>query len=263
MAVYSMESIVEASRLEEQAYCGNYSIETEFRDFSFDPDEVVMDAGCGTGVLSRYIVEQHKVKHIDALDYSDLRLQQAKGFVKGPAKRAIHFHQQNLSELEPKFYGKYDTVICRYVIEHLEKPVEVLENLHKALKKNGRMIIVEMDGVFINLHSENEMFNAYMNELKSKIRFDLNIGKKVPSYLKRIGLSQIDWKASLVNCQGQNLLEERANTEKRFVALQDFFMGIFGTEERCQEFKHLYFQEMDKPENTLVFTKYICSGKNI
>ena len=59
MAVYSMESIVEASRLEEQAYCGNYSIETEFRDFRFDPDEVVMDAGCGTGVLSRYIVEQH------------------------------------------------------------------------------------------------------------------------------------------------------------------------------------------------------------
>ncbi|OFZ14551.1 MAG: hypothetical protein A2X86_18070 [Bdellovibrionales bacterium GWA2_49_15] len=263
MGIYSMEAAIEAARLEEQAYGGNYSIEAEFRNFSFAPNEVVMDAGCGTGVLSRYIAEHFKVKHIDALDYSDLRLKQAKDLLKGSAKRAIHFHQQNLNELEPKFYGQYDTVICRYVIEHMKDPMLVLENLKKTLKQNGRMIIVELDGVLINLYSNHHVFNRYLEELKGKIQFDMNIGKKVPSYLKRIGLSDIEWSASLVSCQGKNLLEERDNTMKRFIALRDYFIGIFGTKERSEEFQRLYLEEMDKPENTLVFTKYVCMGKNI
>lgn len=263
MAIYSLEAAIEAARLEEQAYRGNYSIETEFSNLSFDPSEIVMDAGCGTGVLSRYLYDHFKVEHIDALDYSELRLKQAKNLLKGPAKRAIHFHQQNLNDLDPKFYGKYDTVICRYVIEHMETPIQTLENLRKALKKNGRLIIVELDGVFINLYSDHTKLNSYLDELKRKMRFDMNIGKKVPNYLKHIGLSKIEWSVSLIDCQGKNMVEERENTEKRFVALKDYLIGIFGDQKRSEEFQRLYLEEMDKPENTLVFTKYICIGKNI
>ena len=262
MGVYSLESAAEASRLEEQAYRDNYSIENEFRNFSFDPDERVMDAGCGTGVLSRYLVEHFGVKHVEALDYSDLRLKQARDLLKGKSKKAIHFMQQDLSQLDPRFYGKYDTVICRYVIEHMAEPLLALQGLQKALKKNGRLIVVELDGVFTNLYSENVLFNHYLEEFKRKIHFDLNIGKKVPNYLKRVGLSHIEWDVTLIKCQGKTLQEERENTVQRFRSLRDFFTEIFGQAEKSDEFMQLYLEEMGRPENTLVFNKYICTGKN-
>jgi len=35
----------------------------------------------------------------------------------------------------------YDVIACRFVLEHLREPARAMENLHKALKKGGIMII--------------------------------------------------------------------------------------------------------------------------
>lgn len=259
---YSLEATIEASRLEEQVFQDNYSIHREMDRFSFNFNEVVLDAGCGTGVLSRYLVEHFNIQQIDAIDASDLRLKQASEFLKKLGKQNIKFYRQDLSKLDEQFYNKYDTVICRYVLEHVEKPDLVLLELKKALKKNGRIILFDLDGVFVNLYSENKILNKYMTELKESIRFDLEIGRKLPVYLKQAGFSQIQWDVELLSCKNGALHEEKKNTEKRFIALEQFLTDVLGSSQRFEEFRQLYLDEMRKPENTLVFTKYICSARN-
>lgn len=260
---YSMEAEVEASRLEEQVFQRNYSIAEELGRFHFDPNERVLDAGCGTGVLARYLVNTFSLKEVDAIDYSDLRLKQAANLSTGAAKSAISFYQQDLENIDSRFYGKYDTVICRYVVEHCKDPIRVLGELRKTLKTGGRLILFELDGVFVNLYSENQKFNDYMDEVKKGFHFDLHIGKKLPNYLKRVEFSAVEWEAELLSCKGERLQEEMYNTEKRFSALTPFLTDLLGSRERFEEFTRLYLEEMASPENTLVFTKYICSGRKI
>jgi ubiquinone/menaquinone biosynthesis C-methylase UbiE len=260
---YSMEAALEAERLEEQVYQSNYSIVEEMNRFQFKSDELVLDAGCGTGVLSRYLVEKLGVKQITAVDGSDLRIGQAKKLSKGEARDAISFYQQDLSHLDPKFHGKYDTVICRYVLEHCPDPIRVIGELKKALKKGGRLIVVDLDGVFINLYTANKQLNQYLEEFQKGVNFDLNIGKKLPSYFQLAGFSNIEWEAEQLCCQGNRLKEEYINTEKRLAAAAVFGAQLFGSTENFQDFTKLYLEEMMKPENTLVFTKYFCIGKKL
>lgn len=259
---YSMEATVEASRLEEQVFQSNYSISAEMQRFAFKPKDLVLDAGCGTGVLARYLVESMGVQHVDAIDGSDLRLRQAADLCQGTTGKKIQFQQQDLNQIGPQFHGKYDTVICRYVIEHMPDPLHALKQLKSTLKKSGRLIVFDLDGVFVNLYSPHPEFQAAMNTIKQKVKFDLEIGRKLPSYFQQVGFSNVQWEAELLSCQGHRLVEERDNTEKRFIALAPFLTELLGSAEKFESFKDLYLSEMMKPENTLVFTKYICSGYN-
>jgi len=257
---YSMEATIEATRLEEQVFQKNYNIAEELSRFQFSSTEVVLDAGCGTGVLARYLADQFNIKKIDGLDYSDLRIKQASDFSKAKAGQNIQFYQQDLSNINPEFHNKYDTVICRYVLEHTPDPIKVMKELKKTLKTNGRLIIFELDGVFINLYSQNKKFNEYMKEITKNFNFDLEIGRKLPSLLKMAGFKNVEWDAELISCKRERLREEILNTEKRFIALEPYLTQMLGSSLRYQEFAKLYLEEMAQPENTLVFTKYICSA---
>jgi ubiquinone/menaquinone biosynthesis C-methylase UbiE len=259
MMKYSMEATIEAARLEEQVFQINYSIAKELKNIQFTEDEVVLDAGCGTGVLSRQLVDGFGVKKIDAIDCSDLRLKQGQDLLNERTRSSITFHRQDLTKIDPQFYGKYDTVICRFVIEHMNAPDQAMRELQKCLKSGGRLIISELDGVFANLYTENVKLTQYLDEFLKKVSFDLFIGRKVPNMMKRIGLEKITWEATLAPCTGKSLEEEVINTEKRFAALGPFLADLFGSG-RDEEFKKLYLQEMRKTENTLVFTKYTCVG---
>lgn len=255
-----MEASIEADRLEEQVFQSNYSIQEELETFNFLPEEYVLDAGCGTGVLSRYLVHKYGVKKVDAIDASDFRLQQALKLCDTYAKQCIKFTQQQLCNLDEHFYNKYDTVISRYVLEHVSEPIDALFELNKSLKKGGRIILFDLDGVFLNLYSDNKKLNHYMNEIKSNIKFDLEIGRKLPSYLHKAGFTKINWNVELLNCTEKRLKEEKENTEKRFIAVGDFFTELLGSRKKFEELKSLYLHEMTQPYNTLVFNKYICSG---
>ncbi len=259
---YSMEAEIEASRLEEQVYQLNYSLRNEMSHFTFNKNETVLDVGCGTGVLSRYLVNNFNVSQVIGVDSSDMRLAQAKKLIKSEREiNSITFERSDLMNLNPVFHKKFDTVVARYVLEHLENSEKAILEIKKVLKNNGRIIIVELDGVFINLYTENNKLNTYMNEIRKKFKMDLEIGKKLPSMLKRLGFKEIQWNVDLVCCKNQRLAEEVANTEKRFTGAKFFFQELLGSESKFEEFRDLYLDEMKKNENPLLFNKYYIEAR--
>ncbi|MFN8369530.1 MAG: hypothetical protein U0T83_02770 [Bacteriovoracaceae bacterium] len=79
----------------------------------------------------------------------------------------------------------------------------------------------------------------------------------MPNILKENHFANIEWDAEIITCKGQSLIEEKINTEKRFIALMPFLNNVFKSEARSEEFKELYLEEMMKPENTLVLQNII------
>lgn len=255
---YVLEHQDEAERLEYQATIPQYSIRNETQRLHIKSGSKVLDAGCGTGLLSRYIYDSYSSLTIDAFDYSELRVAEAKKRIKGSPYK-INFFQDNIQQMSLPD-KTYDVIVSRYVIEHLPEPKLAIHEMARLLKPGGMLYIIDLDGIFVNLHSENKRFNELLDKIKAGFKSDLFIGRKLPAYFHEAGLKDIDYDVSAVQFKGKDAELEYSNNLQRCINCHAEFSSILGSKELADEFNTLYMQESVKPENVLFFNKFIVSG---
>ena len=101
-------------------------------------DDLVLDAGCGTGAIIKKI--KSIVKEAHGLDLSKEMLDQ----IDTSNSDNIKLTQSSIADME--FSDYFDKIIARMVFHHIlteEERVASIKKCHKALKKGGRMIISE------------------------------------------------------------------------------------------------------------------------
>lgn len=86
----------------------------------------ILDVGCGYGEHKKAIKGKAKIYGLDIDKYA---LTEQKRIVCANAKK-IPFKRNN-----------FETVICVDVIEHIDKDNEVIQEIRRVLKKNGKLII--------------------------------------------------------------------------------------------------------------------------
>ncbi len=89
----------------------------------------VLEVGCGEGHITQIIL-QNSSAEIEALDISDAIIQEAKQNV--DSKRVV-FKKQSIYTLSHDS-KEAEMVVCCEVLEHLEDPIQGLNNLHTAAK---------------------------------------------------------------------------------------------------------------------------------
>ncbi len=252
-----MEHADEALRLEKQATQSNYSLNNELQFLNLSNHNTILDAGCGTGLLSRYIQGINPKSDIYACDQSELRLAQAK---KLTVSNTINFSVQNLESTDYAT-NTFDLVISRYVYEHLSKHEAVTSEIYRILKPGGIAYLVDFDGIFLNYHSSNKNLNNYLKELKEKLDIDLFIGRKLPQLLGNTGFNNIQWEVQLNTFKSeQEISEEYENCKERCRFARTSFIEIFNSEERADEFISLYLENLKKPESCFFYNKLIAWG---
>ncbi|MCR4265904.1 class I SAM-dependent methyltransferase [Nitratireductor sp. ZSWI3] len=93
----------------------------------------VLDAGCGTGALARWIADMEPGVHLTMADFAPAMLERAKT-VPGRHVRA------NLLAL-PFADGEFDVVICTWALETTEDPERAVEELHRVLSPGGLLCL--------------------------------------------------------------------------------------------------------------------------
>jgi len=97
---------------------------------------VVLDMGCGTGVLFPVLLEEvGREGRIVALDISDEMLRRA--HAKGYPIQCVQGDAQSL----PLSEGVFDWVICNAVFPHFSDKLRALAELRRVLKDGGRLVI--------------------------------------------------------------------------------------------------------------------------
>ena len=102
------------------------------------PEEVILDAGCGTGTFLEMLTKA-KIKKIYGLDLSC----DALNFAKKKAPGAVLL-KVDLKKPLPFEKGKFDKIVCinvLYLLPQKERK-KILKNFFKLLKNNGKIIIV-------------------------------------------------------------------------------------------------------------------------
>lgn len=130
--------------------------------FSFDPEiernsiiesmnwngKNILEIGCGTGELSREISERYEVIRITGIDYSASAIE--KSIQNGNEK--CEYHYLNILEDFEKIesMGPFDIVVMQGVLEHFEKPYDLMKMIVENLVKDGGELVSSSPS-FINL----------------------------------------------------------------------------------------------------------------
>jgi SAM-dependent methyltransferase len=97
---------------------------------SLGPKTRALDLGCGHGIFGAALMKKGC-----QVTFAD----EGKGLL--PEIASAPFHLINLDHDEIAALGEYDLVICSNVLEHLAKPQQFLDSVHRILSPEGKLYL--------------------------------------------------------------------------------------------------------------------------
>lgn len=142
-------------------------------DANFDGnkrDATCVDVGCGTGHLLLALRKQGFMGRLIGLDTAESAQQQVLGH-----NADLEFYPGYLSEQGWDNY--FDLILCTEVLEHCDDPVNIVQDMLRAIKPNGMIVITVPDGRkdtwdgHIHFWSP-ESFKLFINSFQKPVNFD-------------------------------------------------------------------------------------------
>ena len=100
----------------------------------------VLEVGCGTGSLTRWLVEAVRPGHVTAADFAPKMIAQAAAKGIDASFRCLDVCADDLGQ------RLYDVVLCFHSFPHFRDQAAALRNLARGLKPGGRLAIVHLRG---------------------------------------------------------------------------------------------------------------------
>ena len=176
----------------------------------------VLDIGCSNGYKTQMLFDEYKnIIDITGIDIDEHAINEAK--IKFKENKKYKFELRSIYELNND--SKYDIINLSYILQHLEKPKDILQKLKNMLTDKGVIIIKVPDDSFKFCYPDSKdllhkIFSLYENEIMKKQNItkytDRYIGKKIYKYLVESKYNNIRLYYSVNDTVGKTI-EERLN----------------------------------------------------
>ena len=149
----------------------------------------ILDVGCGLAILANEIAALYPNCEVIGIEYSQDQLNQA-----NEEQNNLHLQQGDAHSL-PFEDNSFDIVYCRYLLEHVKSPVQVLKEMRRVLK-NGGEVFTQENNIEITVHDPdcpkwNAMWRTFI-DLQTQLGGDGVIGKKLYRLLHEAGFRDIE-----------------------------------------------------------------------
>jgi len=183
----------EVLRLEAQGRVYGRLLKKEIELLSLKTGMRVLDAGCGTGVVTRRIAIKVSPGEVHGVDMDSLFIEEARKIAAKERLSNIKFNLGNADDL--KFEdGVFDLSYCRLVLIHVKDPMKTAAELKRVTKSGGHVAVSDQDDggiiVYPELPKMMQLFSKYgsLAKMRGEDRF---IGRKLFSIMERAGLSPV------------------------------------------------------------------------
>ncbi|MEO8050667.1 MAG: methyltransferase domain-containing protein [Acidobacteriota bacterium] len=151
-----------------------------------------LEVGCGLGYVSRWAAT--RAAHVTALDLSDEHLAEARRMAEAAGLRNIEWRNANIYDhgLPEK---TFDYTYNRWILVHLNRPIDAMRQLFGLLKPGGLMICEEpvVDSVYSEPTTEGYSRHAQLAQALSVTRkVDYNGGRRLHSWAAEAGFEIVD-----------------------------------------------------------------------
>lgn len=161
-----------------------------YLDFlEINPTDTVLEVGSGLGILANEVATRTPRGEVVGIEYSKEQLAKAKR-----KHSNVDFRQGDAHAL-PFADGHFDVVYCRYVLEHVADPLQVLKEMRRVLKPGGKTFTQECNILVNVLCPECSRFSKIWRKfarLQRQLGGDALIGKKLYILFKRAGFRKIE-----------------------------------------------------------------------
>ncbi len=233
------------------------------RVWKIDKPVRVVDYGCGLGYMGGLLLPALPPgSTYTGIDKGDKLIEEARLlFADSPWE--TNFIVADLDEYIPE--EQYDLAVCQCVLQHIPQAENILDKMKRSVVPGGRVVCIELSRDVANAASHFEGLDlAELNVLGAaqKLRRldyarsgkDFCIGVKMPLYMQRAGLEQIDARVNdhmtIVNPHGDPQVHRRN---------LDAYLAAYGTvagmteDRRDEVVRHLIERGLDAHEAEIVF----------
>lgn len=248
-------SVQEFERLERQSSL-LYDYREELKDLALKNGAFVLDAGCGSGVVSRHLAARFPTSRVIACDYTASLLTQAREAAGDIPNLA--FEEQDLKQLSYPD-GQFDLVVCRFVLHHQDSVSldKLVAELARVLKPGGEIVLIDVDGFLLNLYPQTPFVAECLRRLAAAGEKDLYVGRKIPYLLSEAGLASVSWRLETLDSQGESKMDYLELIQNRFRVAPAFYERALGGEEPSLKFFQAYLECLGHPQAVYFFHKFI------
>ncbi len=139
----------------------------------------ILDAGCGTGVGTEYLVHLNPQATVVGIDLSEGALNVAKERCQRSGANRAEFHHLSLFDVE-KIPGEFDLINCVGVLHHTSEPIRGIQALAKKLAPGGLMhifVYAELGRWEIRLMQK--AIALLQNDKRGDYRDGVSVGRKL------------------------------------------------------------------------------------
>jgi ubiquinone/menaquinone biosynthesis C-methylase UbiE len=183
----------EVMRLELQAVALSEIIDKEIDAMNIQSGMSVLDAGCGSGAITRKFARKAHPGKVTGVDFDKIFLEYAKSIA---TDEGIENVEYELGDIEYLSYpdGSFDLTYCRLVLMHVKDTVETVKELGRVTREGGIVAISDVDDDATILHPHMptmmDMWKKYGQWAKT-MKMDRHIGRQLFSILSQAGLEGI------------------------------------------------------------------------
>ena len=208
----------EAKRLKDQARTLTALLHA---DTAYPEGSRVLEAGCGIGAQTVPLAQNSPKARITAIDLSDTSLAKAKETVRHEGISNVEFEKADIFDLP---YGPetFDHIFICFVLEHLENPLEALENLKGVLKDGGSITVIEGDHGSYYCHPQSPEASLAVDcliKIQKSMGGDSLIGRRLYPLMVQAGLSQVQVSPRMVYVDASKPELVDGFTRKTFIAM--------------------------------------------
>ncbi|XP_078703570.1 juvenile hormone acid O-methyltransferase-like [Branchiostoma floridae x Branchiostoma belcheri] len=117
------------------------------QNFEWQEGDTVLDVGCGTGEISKYVAQQDGVKSVEAFDVSPDMVRHARK--NSPHEKVAYHIADARDELAMKLVWEesFTKAVCFNVLHWIEEKERVIRNVFSTLKHGGEFLFSVSAGV--------------------------------------------------------------------------------------------------------------------
>jgi ubiquinone/menaquinone biosynthesis C-methylase UbiE len=208
----------ENSRLYDQA---NTLTGLLHHDTAYPAGSMVLEAGCGVGAQTVILARSSPDANILSIDISGESIEKAKKIAEKEGARKIRFQVADILDM-PYEDETFDHVFICFVLEHMERPMDVLRSVKRVLKKGGTITVIEGDhgsAYFYPRSDEAIRTIKCLIDIQERLGGNSLIGRQIFPLLKKAGFHDVQVSPRMVYVDASKPELVEGFTKNTFIAM--------------------------------------------
>ncbi|MFW9808785.1 MAG: methyltransferase domain-containing protein [Candidatus Thorarchaeota archaeon] len=257
----------EVTRLEFQADEDEEHLSNEFDILQIASGLKILDAGCGTGAVTRRIAKRVAPSNVVGVDLDEFFITKAKEFAAKEEIENIQFEVGDVTDL--RFSDSmFDLSYCRLVLMHVQNPVKVVSELRRVTKSGGIVAVSDTDDDVMLIYpptpKSTELRMKSIEWMKTK-NVNRHIGKQLYDIFQQAELKSIriiPLPAVMTRDNAEALEAYISNLKQSYEQIKDLLIeqGIITSEESDKVYKELD-EFLNHPGRFLMVSMFLGIGE--